>query len=348
MSNTAQPVKTEETNRIGLTKKDYKGLPSTMCPGCGHNSISEGILTAFYELGVSPYQVAKMSGIGCSSKTPAYFLHSSHGFNAVHGRMPSVATGAALANRNLIVLGVSGDGDSASIGIGQMIHSMRRNTKMIYIVENNGTYGLTKGQFSATADVGSTDHYGLPNDQSALDLPMLAIISGCKFVARGFSGDRKQMLALLKAAIHHDGLAFLDIMSPCVTFNDHPGSTKSYEYVKAHDEKLHEIDFIEEKTEINVEFEEGTYRDVSLHDGSIMRLKKLDRDYDPSSKLQALGVLQEAFDKKEVVTGLIYYDKNSVDQAEALKLPQVPLHEYGAKELRPSKEALTEFLKSFK
>jgi len=347
MSKTA-PVKTEATNKIGLPKKDYKGLPSTMCPGCGHNSISEGVLSAFYELGVSPYHVAKMSGIGCSSKTPAYFLHSSHGFNSVHGRMPSVATGAALANRNLIVLGVSGDGDSASIGLGQMIHSMRRNTKIIYIVENNGTYGLTKGQFSATADVGSTDHYGVPNDQSALDLPMLAIISGCKFVARGFSGDRKQMLALLKAAIHHDGLAFLDIMSPCVTFNDHPTSTKSYEYVKAHDEKLHEIDFIEDKKEISVEYEEGSYRDVPLHDGSIMRLKKLEHDYDPTSKIQALSVLQEAFKKKEVVTGLVYYDKDSLGQARALKLPQTPLHAFGAKELRPSHEELKEFLKTFK
>lgn len=339
---------TGTVNKIGLTKQDYKGLPSTMCPGCGHNSISEGILAAFYELGISPYHVVKMSGIGCSSKTPAYFLHSSHGFNAVHGRMPSVATGANLANRKLIVLGVSGDGDSASIGLGQMIHCFRRNVNMVYIVENNGTYGLTKGQFSATADLDSTDHYGSPNEQAPLDLPMMAIISGCSFVARGFSGDRKQMMPLLKAAIAHEGTAFLDIMSPCVTFNDHAGSTKSYEYIQEHDEKLHDIDFIEDKQEIKVDYAEGSVREVRLHDGSLMRLKKLDEDYDPTSKFQALQVLEKAAQEKEVVTGLCYFDKNRKDQVNALNIVDTPLYQLGERDLRPTKEDLAAFMKELR
>src|SRR3989338_2532388 len=339
---------TGTVNKIGLTKHDYKGLPSTMCPGCGHNSISEGVLAAFYELGISPYHVVKMSGIGCSSKTPAYFLHSSHGFNSVHGRMPSVATGANLANRKLIVLGVSGDGDSASIGLGQMIHCLRRNTNMVYIIENNGTYGLTKGQFSATADMGSTDHYGAPNEQAPLDLPMMAIISGCSFVARGFSGDRKQMMALLKAAIAHEGTAFLDIMSPCVTFNYHPGSTKSYEYVQEHDEKLHDIDFIEDKKEIKVDYAAGDVREVQLHDGSIMRLKKLGIDYDPTDKFQALQILEKAAEAKEVVTGLCYFDKTRKDLVHALNMVETPLYQLGEKDLRPTAQDLANFMKELK
>ncbi|MBI2026959.1 MAG: 2-oxoacid:ferredoxin oxidoreductase subunit beta [Deltaproteobacteria bacterium] len=320
-----------------------------MCPGCGHDSISQGIISTFYELGIPPYQVVKLSGIGCSSKTPAYFLHPSHGFNAVHGRMPSVATGANVANRNLIVFGVSGDGDSASIGIGQMIHAIRRNTNMVYVVENNGTYGLTKGQFSATSDTGVPDHWGVKNDQTAIDLPMLAIISGCSFVGRAFSGDRKQMVPLLKAALAHEGCAFIDIMSPCVTFNDHPGSTKSYEYVKEHDEKLHDIDFIEEKSEIKIDYDEGSIRKVTLHDGSIITLKKLDTvDYDPSNKVNALKTLEEAYQKMEIVTGLIYFNESRKDLVSHLKLPKKPLIEFGEKDLRPSQQALGELMKSLK
>ncbi len=335
-------------NKIKLTKKDYGGLPSTMCPGCGHDSISQGIISTFYELGIPPYKVAKLSGIGCSSKTPAYFLHSSHAFNTVHGRMPSVATGANVANRNLIVFGVSGDGDSANIGIGQFIHLFRRNVNMVYVVENNGTYGLTKGQFSATADVGSTDHYGVPNEQSSIDLPMLAILAGCGFVGRGFSGDRQQMVPLIKAALSHEGTAFLDIMSPCVTFNDHIGSTKSYEYVKEHDEKLHDIDFIEDKAEIKVEYEEGHTKDVVLHSGATIRLKKLDGDYDPTNKLQALEVLEVAAEKKEIVTGLVYYNKNRKDHVHSLNLTESPLFGLHEKDLRPSKEDLEAYMKSLK
>src|SRR3989338_1714700 len=296
---TAGSSTTGTVNKIGLTKHDYKGLPSTMCPGCGHNSISEGVLAAFYELGISPYHVVKMSGIGCSSKTPAYFLHSSHGFNSVHGRMPSVATGANLANRKLIVLGVSGDGDSASIGLGQMIHCLRRNTNMVYIIENNGTYGLTKGQFSATADVGSTSHYGEPNVLPPIDCAALAMQMGATFVARSFSGDRKQLIPLLKAAVAHRGTAILDVMSPCVTFNDHGGSTKSYAYVKEHDIALHEIDFVPSSPQIEVDIPPGQTQEVTMHDGSVIVLKKLQENYDVTNRLVAIQTLEKAANEKQ-------------------------------------------------
>src|ERR1700741_2886772 len=280
-----------KTNRIGLTVIDYKGGKTTLCAGCGHNAISERIIEAMYEMGVEPEYVIKPSGIGCSSKTPAYFLSRSHSFNAVHGRMPSVATGALLANRKLICIGVSGDGDTASIGIGQFVHLMRRNLPIIYIIEDNGVYGLTKGQFSATADLGSKLKTGVLNDLPPIDTCALAVQLGATLVGRSFSGDKRQLSAMLKAAIAHKGTVMLDVVSPCVTFNDHEGSTKSYSYMKDHEEPLHDIDFVPFFEEIEVEIEAGTTREVVMHDGSHLRLKKLADDYDASSKMAAFRVL---------------------------------------------------------
>src|SRR6201998_4718860 len=280
-------------NRIGLSVMEYKGGKTTLCAGCGHNAISERIIDAMYEMGVQPERVAKLSGIGCSSKSPAYFMSRSHSFHSVHGRMPSVATGAMLANRNLLMLGVSGDGDSVSIGIGQFVHLMRRNLPMIYIIENNGVYGLTKGQFSATADVGSKLKTGVVNDLPPVDTCALAIELGATFVGRSFSGDKRQLHTMLKAAIAHRGTVLLDVISPCVTFNAHEGSTKSYKYMKDHDEPLQEINFIPAFEDIAVEYDPGTTVDVTMHDGSHMRLRKLDEDYDPTNKLSAISTLIE-------------------------------------------------------
>ncbi|HYM12033.1 MAG TPA: thiamine pyrophosphate-dependent enzyme, partial [Bryobacterales bacterium] len=276
MSTVATPPPAgKKVNRIGLEVTGYKGNKTTLCAGCGHNAISERIIEACFEMGVAPWRVVKLSGIGCSSKSPAYFLGMAHGFNAVHGRMPSVATGAMLANRNLLALGVSGDGDTASIGIGQFVHLMRRNLPIIYIIEDNGCYGLTKGQFSATADVGSKLKTGVINDLPPVDTCALAIELGATFVGRSFSGDKKQLSALLHAAISHRGTVMLDVISPCVTFNDHEGSTKSYSYMRDHEDPLHEIDFVPFFEEIDIEMDPGTTRDVTLHDGSHIRLKKL-------------------------------------------------------------------------
>src|SRR5437868_14236789 len=277
-----------KTNRIGLTVVDYRGGKTTLCAGCGHNAISERIIDAMYEMGVSPERVIKPSGIGCSSKAPAYFMSRLHSFNAVHGRMPSVATGAMLANRNLIALGVSGDGDTASIGIGQFVHLMRRNLPIIYIIEDNGVYGLTKGQFSATADLGSKLKSGVINDLPPIDTCALAISLGATFVGRSFSGDKKQLMSMLKAAIAHHGTVMLDVVSPCVTFNDHEGSTKSYKYTKDHDEPLQDINFIPSFENIEVEYDAGTTVEVTMHDGSRLRLRKLEEGYDPTNKIQAI------------------------------------------------------------
>ena len=279
----------KKVNRIGLEVLNYKGAKTTLCAGCGHNAISERIIECFYEMGVEPWSVGKFSGIGCSSKSPAYFLNLSHGFNAVHGRMPSMATGAILANRTMLGLGVTGDGDTASIGIGQFMHLVRRNLPMIYIIEDNGVYGLTKGQFSATADLGSKLKTGVINDLPPFDCCALALRWGATFVARSFSGDKKQLQTLLKAAIAHNGLSVIDVISPCVTFNDHEGSTKSYSYMKEHDEMLHELDFVPSFEEISVEIAEGEVRDVELHDGSHLRIRKLDRDYDPDQPAGGAG-----------------------------------------------------------
>src|SRR6267378_3452309 len=283
-----------KTNRIHLSVLDYKGGKTTLCAGCGHNAISERIVDAMFEMGVRPEHLAKLSGIGCSSKTPAYFMSRSHSFNSVHGRMPSVATGALLANRSLVGLGVSGDGDTASIGIGQFVHLMRRNLPMIYIIEDNGVYGLTKGQFSATADLGSKLKSGVINDLPPIDTCGLAIELGATFVGRSFSGDKRQLSTMLKAAIAHHGTVMLDVVSPCVTFNDHDGSTKSYKYMKDHEEPLQDINFVPHFEEIDVEYDPGTTLDVTMHDGSHLRLRKLEENYDPTSRLNALTRLTEA------------------------------------------------------
>jgi 2-oxoglutarate/2-oxoacid ferredoxin oxidoreductase subunit beta len=333
------PTPGKKVNRLGLEQAAYRGGKTTLCAGCGHNAISERLIEAFFEMGIDARQVIKLSGIGCSSKSPAYFLGSAHGFNAVHGRMPSVATGALLANRHLVAVGVSGDGDTGAIGIGQFVHLMRRNLPMIYIVENNGCYGLTKGQLSPTADVGSTLKNGVVNDLPAIDLCALAIELGATFVARSFSGDKKQLLSLLKAALSHRGTVMLDVLSPCVTFNDHDGSTKSYSYVKDHDEPLEEISFIPFFEDISVDYPAGTTQAVSMHDGSKLLLKKLELDYDPTSKVAALRVLQESVARGEFATGLIYVEPTRPDFLTMLNLVAEPLATLSPEEVRPSRAA---------
>src|SRR5260370_10818056 len=288
------PKPAVKTNRIGLQVLDYRGGKTTLCAGCGHNAISERIVDAFYEMGVQPERLMKLSGIGCSSKSPAYFMSRSHSFNSVHGRMPSVATGALLANRTMKALGVSGDGDTASIGVGQFVHLMRRNVPVIYIIEDNGVYGLTKGQFSATADIGSKLKTGVINDLPPIDTCSLAIQLGATFVGRSFSGDKRQLLTLMKAALAHRGTVMIDVISPCVTFNDHEGSTKSYKYLKDHDEPVQELGFVPSFENIAVDYDPGTTAIVRMHDGSALRLRKLDRDYDATSKVGALHLLAEA------------------------------------------------------
>src|SRR3954468_16454885 len=299
MASTPTSTPAPKTNHIGLTVIEYKGGKTTLCAGCGHNAISERIIDAMYEMGVEPHRVAKMSGIGCSSKTPAYFMGKSHSFNSVHGRIPSVTTGAVLANKNLLALGISGDGDTASIGIGQFVHLMRRNLPMIYIIEDNGVYGLTKGQFSATADLGSVLKTGVINDLPPIDTCALAIQLGATFVARSFSGDKKQLLNMLKAAIAHNGTVMLDVISPCVTFNDHEGSTRSYKYMQEHEEPIHEVGFVPHFENIAVDYDPGTTTDVRMHDGSQIQLRKLERDYDAKTRTGAMSALHAASAKGE-------------------------------------------------
>src|ERR1700750_529748 len=293
-------------NHIGLPVLEYRGGKSTLCAGCGHNAISERIIDAMFEMGVEPERVMKMSGIGCSSKSPAYFMSRSHSFNSVHGRMPSVSTGAILANHTNMLLGVSGDGDTASIGVGQFVHLMRRNLPMIYIIEDNGGYGLTKGQFSATADIGSKLKTGIVNDLPAIDTCSLAIQLGATFVGRSFSGDKKQLLAMLKAAISHKGTVMLDVISPCVTFNDHEGSTKSYKYMQEHEEAISDVGFVPHFEDIAVEYDAGTTYDVKMHDGCPRRLRKVHQDHTPTSRISAVRALMEAHEKGEVLTGVFY------------------------------------------
>jgi 2-oxoglutarate ferredoxin oxidoreductase subunit beta len=342
----SQPAR--KTNRIGLELLPYKGSKTTLCAGCGHNAISERIIEAFYEMGIEPWSVAKFSGIGCSSKSPAYFLGMSHGFNAVHGRAPAIATGALVANRRLLGITVSGDGDTASIGIGQFVHMLRRNVRQVYIIENNGVYGLTKGQFSATADVGAKLKTGVVNDLQPIDCCVEAIQLGATMVARGFSGDKRQLLAILKAAIAHEGLAVIDVISPCVTFNDHEGSTKSYAYMKDHDEPAQEIDFVPAFEDIAVEIEEGQVREVRLHDGSRLMLKKLGRDYDPSDKLNALKAIHEAAADGHVLTGLLYVDTTRKHFVELLNLVDEPLATLPESRVRPPREALDEVMEELR
>jgi 2-oxoglutarate/2-oxoacid ferredoxin oxidoreductase subunit beta len=338
----------KKVNRIGLEVANYKGGRTTLCAGCGHNAISERIIECFYEMGVEPWTVAKFSGIGCSSKSPAYFLNSAHGFNSVHGRAPSVATGALVANHNLLGITVSGDGDTASIGIGQFIHMLRRNVRQIYIIENNGVYGLTKGQFSATADMGAKLKTGVVNDLAPLDCCVEGIQLGATLVARSFSGDKRQFQGILKAAIAHPGLSVIDVISPCVTFNDHEGSTKSYAYMKEHDEPLHEIDFVPAFEDISVEIEEGQVREVRLHDGSRIMLKKLGHDYDPTDKMNALKTIDDAVREGHVVTGILYYDPSRKHLVELLNLVEEPLTTLPESRTRPSREALDQIMEELR
>jgi 2-oxoglutarate ferredoxin oxidoreductase subunit beta len=335
---TAPPPK--KLNIIGLDVSQYKGGKTTLCAGCGHNAITERIIEAFYEMGVQPFNVAKFSGIGCSSKSPAYFLNLAHGFNAVHGRAPAVATGALLANHKLMGILVSGDGDTASIGLGQFMHLLRRNLPLIYIIENNGVYGLTKGQFSATADLGSKLKTGIVNDLPPIDCCLAGIELGATLVARSFSGDKKQLQAILKACIAHRGLSIVDIISPCVTFNDHEGSTKSYSYMKDHDEPLHELDFVPYFDDIAVEIEEGAVREVSLHDGSRVRIKKVGRDYDPTDKTEAIRLIHEAESQGQVLTGILYLKNDAPTILDLLNLGDSTLMSLGEDRTRPSREAL--------
>ncbi len=332
-------------NRLGLKAADYGGGKSTLCAGCGHDAISNQIIRAFYEMSVKPERVAKFSGIGCSSKTPAYFLSRSHGFNAVHGRMPAIATGAVLANHKLISIGVSGDGDTASIGLGQFMHMVRRNVPCIYIIENNGVYGLTKGQFSATADEGSKLKTGVINDLHPMDLCALAVELGCGYVARGFAGDPKQMVNILKGAIAHEGTAVIDVISPCVTFNNHDGSTKSYTYAKEHDELLHQIGFVQSYEQIEVDYEPGTVKEVEMHDGSRIILKKLEEDYDPSDAVNALQRLHRANSAGQMLTGLVFLQPEKKSFMELLNVVEEPLHSLPIERTRPSKDVLDKIMK---
>jgi 2-oxoglutarate ferredoxin oxidoreductase subunit beta len=347
MSTAAAPPP-KKTNRIGLEVLSYKGSKTTLCAGCGHNAISERVVECFYELGVQPWQVAKFSGIGCSSKSPAYFLGLSHSFNGVHGRMPALATGAILANSNLLGLGVSGDGDTASIGLGQFMHLVRRNLPMIYIIEDNGVYGLTKGQFSATANLGSTLKTGQPNDLPPFDCCALALKWGATFVARSFSGDKKQLQAILKTAISHRGLSVIDVVSPCVTFNDHLGSTKSYAYMKEHDLVLNELDYVPAYADIAVEIPEGETMDVQLHDGSHLRIRKLGRDFDPTNRLAALAAIEDAEAKGEVLTGVLYVNTGKPTFLDLLNLPSEPIATLPESRVRPSRAVLEEVMEELR
>lgn len=327
-------------NERCFTRRDYEGKISTLCAGCGHDSISAAIIQACWELSIEPHRVAKLSGIGCSSKTPDYFLGQSHGFNTVHGRMPSVLTGANLANRELLYLGVSGDGDSASIGMGQFVHVMRRGVDMVYIVENNGVYGLTKGQFSATADQGSTSKRGVVNADSPIDLVGLALQLGASYVARGFSGDKQQLVPLIKGAILHRGPALLDVISPCVAFNNHAGSTKSYEYVREHNDAVNRLDVIPQRQEIVVEYAAGEAVDIEQHDGAILRLRKLASDYDPRDRIAATNYVQHHHALGEVVTGLLYVEPDASDLHTHLNTIAEPLNQLNAAALCPGSEML--------
>ena len=330
-------------NKLGYTHRDYEGSVSTLCAGCGHDSISFAIIQACFELNIEPHKVAKLSGIGCSSKTPDYLLGQSHGFNSVHGRMPSVLTGANLANRDLLYLGISGDGDSASIGLGQFVHCVRRGVNMVYITENNGVYGLTKGQFSATADKGSKSKAGGFNPDSPLDLVSMALMVGATFVGRSFSGDKEQMVPLIMAAMSHPGPAFIDIVSPCVAFNNHAGSTKAYDFVRAHNEAVNRLDIMEPREAITVEYAPGTTEEVALHDGSTLRLAKLAADYDPFDRVSAMNYLQSRAAAGELVTGLIYMDSQPKDMHANLNTVPQALNRLSEKELCPGSKGLDAF-----
>ncbi|MDX2077951.1 MAG: thiamine pyrophosphate-dependent enzyme [bacterium] len=345
-----------KVNSLGLSREEYKGRPSTLCPGCGHDSISNQIISTAFDMGIDQHKILKMSGIGCSSKTPAYFLGRSHGFNALHGRMPSVVTGALMGNPSMKCVAVSGDGDTGSIGFGQFKHAIRRNTPFVYIIENNGVYGLTKGQFSATSDEGQELKYYGRNDLPAIDLALEAIIAGATFVARSFSGDSKQVQSLLQAAMHHQGIAVIDIISPCVTFNNDPKSNKSYDYGKEHQISLHEIQvvapyFVDGKEEITVEsdaYEQGEIINVDMHDGTTIRLKKLDREHDPRNRSQAINVLEKSQREQLFITGLIYYEEPRPTLAQLENVFEGALGTLPENRVRPTEQALADVMAKFK
>ena len=335
-------------NELGLTRRDYEGTVSTLCAGCGHDAVSASIVAACAELGLPPHKFLKVSGIGCSSKTPNYFLGHSHGFNSVHGRMPSVATGASLANKELYCLGISGDGDSASIGLGQFAHVVRRRINMLYIVDNNGTYGLTKGQFSATNDLGSTSKRGVPNLYEPIDLITMALQIGATFVARSFSGDKRQLVGLIKAGLMHQGFAFIDVISPCVAFNNHNGSTKSYQHMRSRQGEVVSADYVAPQAEIIAEYGEGEKQDVTMPDGSVLRLRKLRADYDPHDSLSAASYIGERQREGEVVTGLLYVDPEAQNTHEILNLVDTPLNALSEQDLCPGRDALDAINESFR
>ena len=335
-------------NKLGLTSRDYEGAVSTLCAGCGHDSVTAAIIQAVFELDIEPHMLAKMSGIGCSSKTPAYFVKQSHGFNAVHGRMPSVTTGANAANRHLTYIGVSGDGDSLSIGVGQFVHAIRRNINMCYIIENNGVYGLTKGQFSASADIGSKPKKGLPNQQEPIDPVSTALSLGATYIARSFSGDKAQLVPLIKGALLHKGFSLVDIISPCVTFNDHEGSTKSYAHTREFYNHVIDVDYIAPFEEITADYEQGSAMPVALHDGSKIMLRKIDADYDPTSRARAFKYLRDRFNAGEIVTGLLYFNDERKEMHDLMGNVDTPFAELPMEALRPPKGELAKILKPYR
>ena len=335
-------------NKLGLTQRDYEGFPSTLCAGCGHDSVTAAIVRAFYELETPPHMIAKLSGIGCSSKTPTYFVSGAHGFNSAHGRMPSIATGANAANRDLTYIGISGDGDSLSIGIGQLVHAIRRNVDMLYIIENNGVYGLTKGQFSASADIGSKSKRGEANRFGPIDPVALALDLGATFVARSFSGDKEQLVPILKAALSHKGFALVDVISPCVTFNDHEGSTKSYLHTRKHLLKLISADFVPFAQEITADYQPGTATSVRLHDGSFVRLRKVAADYDPTDRQRVSAHLELHRNRGEIATGLLFVDKQASDMHDTNKTTDVPLAKLPFEKLCPGRAALDALQSEFR
>lgn len=337
-----------QKNAVGLTRRDYEGSMTTLCAGCGHDSITAAIIQAFWELDIEPHKVAKMSGIGCSSKTPAYFLREAHGFNSVHGRMPAVATGAAAANGELMMIGVSGDGDSLSIGLGQLCHAMRRNINLLYILENNGVYGLTKGQFSASADPGSTSKKGEPNTMAAIDGVLLALTLGATFVARSFSGDKAQLVPIIKAGLLHKGFAFVDVISPCVTFNDHEGSTKSYAYTREHQIEVIQADFVMPREEITTQYDPGPGHRVMMHDGSSITLRKVADDYDPTDRDMAYDMVREHQRAGEVATGLLFVQEDSRDMHEQLGTIQTALMKVPYEKLCPGSAELEKLQQRFR
>ena len=337
-----------QRNGVGLTRRDYEGTMSTLCAGCGHDSVTAAIIHAFWELSIPPHRVAKLSGIGCSSKTPTYFLRDAHGFNSVHGRMPALATGANAANGDLIYIGISGDGDSLSIGLGHLCHAIRRNVNILYVLENNGVYGLTKGQFSASADPGSVSKKGEPNTMEAIDGALLSLTLGATFVARSFSGDKAQLVPILKAGVTHKGFAFVDVISPCVTFNDHDGSTKSYAYTREHDVEVVQADFVPPSEEITADYDPGTVRNVMLHDGSWVRLRKIAADYDPTDRDQAYMYIRERRKAGEIITGLLYITPDSKDVHDQNDTVPTPLVEMSHDELCPGSAELERLQQAFR